>query len=275
MGVLHEFLDALGQVFREFCRRHFLAFAVVLGLVVEVFARRHAHFGGRERLFAFDVAAARFAAGDKLFAQQAVGILEQVLNDLAGLVHILRDADANGRAAQRVLDYQREPEFVGDGNERVARKVMLPDDAVRRGRNAVRLVDFLGFYLVHREGRCEETAAGVRDVPVFEHGLDVAVFAPFAVECQECDIGGGELGKSRGLLGAGGRAFEAAEVVDREVVLLVRGKFAGGPVPGAVLVDQNGMDVVAFRVHGAHHTGAADYGNIMFGGRTTHQDQNA
>ena len=215
------------------------------------------------------------SSSNELLAQQAVGILEEVLHDLAGFVHVLRDADADGRAAQRVLDYQREPEFVGDGNERVARKVMLPDDAVRRGRNAVRLVDFLRLHLVHRECRCKEAATRVRDAPVFEQSLDVTVFAPFAVQSEESDIGSREFGEGRGLLGAGGRAFEATEVVHREVVLLVRGKFAGGPVPGAVLVDQNGMDVVAFRVHGAHHTGAADYGNIMFGGRTTHQDQNA
>ena len=81
-----------------------MAFSIVLSLVVEVFACRHAHFGGRERLFAFDVAAARFATGNEFFAQQAVGILEEVLHNLAGLVHVFCDTDADGRAAQRVLD---------------------------------------------------------------------------------------------------------------------------------------------------------------------------
>ena len=118
-------------------------------------------------------------------------------------------------------------------------------------------------------------AARVRDIPVFAHGLDVSVFAPLAVEGQKGDVGGREFGKGGGLLGAGGAAFEATEVVHREVVLLVRAEFAGGPVPGAVLVDKYGVDVVAFRVHGTDDACAADNGNIVFGGRATHQNKHA
>ena len=99
MGVLHEFLDACGEFRGKFCRCDFLAFAVVLRFKVEVFAGRHAHFGGREGLFAFDVAATRFAAGDELFAEQAVRILEQVLSNFPGFVKILCYADADRRTS--------------------------------------------------------------------------------------------------------------------------------------------------------------------------------
>ena len=275
MGVLHQFLDACRKVGVEFGRGDFLAFAVVLGFIVKVFAGGHAHFGGRERLFAFNVATACFFASNELFTEQTVRILEQVLGNLACFVQVLGDTDADGGTSQRVLDHERESEFIGNGHERVAGKVVLPDDAIRRSRDAVCLVDFLGLHLVHGECRGKEAATGVGNAPVFEHSLDVAVFAPFTVQGEEGDVGVGKFGKCRRLFAVSGSTFESAEVVHREVVLLVGGEFAGRPVPGAVLVDKDRVDIVTVRVHGADNAGATDNGNIMFGGRTTHQDQNA
>ena len=151
VGVLHEFLNACGEFRCKFCRSDFLAFAVVLRFKVEVFAGRHAHFGRRQGLFAFDVTAARFAAGNELFAEQTVRVLEQILSNLAGFVEIFSDADADGRTSQRILDDERETEFVRDAHERIASEIVLPNDAVRWRRDVVCAVDFLRLDFVHRE----------------------------------------------------------------------------------------------------------------------------
>src|SRR5574344_772384 len=69
--------NATGELLRKFRRGHFAAFAVVLRFVIKIFTRRHAHFRRRKRRNAVHIAAARFAAGDELFAQQAVAVLEK------------------------------------------------------------------------------------------------------------------------------------------------------------------------------------------------------
>ncbi len=79
------------------------------------------------------------------------------------------------------FDDQRQAQFLGRRNT----IVFTAQYGVTWGRNAQAVPHLLGAQLVHRQGRCEDAAAGVRDAGAFEQALHAAVLTAAAVKNEK------------------------------------------------------------------------------------------